>query len=199
MYKPFGGNSLGRATASSGTVINHLVPPRRSAITRVSTARATAAATAHTLTCLRPIGKTTASADAATSQAVVNVTANPGPSGNALAANDWVAIRHAVDGITRLYQVGSIAGTAVTLSANLTVAVTNRDEFWMFGVAADTDPRAGAAHPGFALGANAVTIYTDTVTGVIASIGKDEPILLQSNNATNAGSLDQTTWAYTHE
>lgn len=197
IFGAFGGFSSGTATAAAGTVINALVPPSRNAFTRVSQVRYTAGATAHAVTALRSLGNTTASANAASGQAVVNVTANPGPAGNALAANDWLAIRHAVDGITRVYQVSSISSLAVTLTGNLAVAVTASDKIWMFGVAADTDPRTGAAHVALAAGANATTTYTDDNAGVVASIGKDEPILLQSSNATNAGTINLVTACYT--
>lgn len=197
IWGAFGGRVFGTATATAGTVVNVLVPPVRDAITRVTQVRYTAAATAHTVTALRSLGTTTASAAAATSQAVVNITANPGPSGNALAANDWLAIRHSADGITRLYQVSSISTLAVTLTANLTVAVAAGDRVWMFGATGDTDPRVGGAHPALAMAANATTTYTDDSAGVVCSHAKDEPVMLQSNNATNAGSFNLVTSVYT--
>lgn len=197
MSNAVGGQVYGTATENAGTVINVLVAPKKRYFTRISKLRYTAAATAHTVTAMRPLGTTTASADAATSQAVVNITANPGPSGNALAANDYIAIRHAVDGITRLYVVSSISNLAVTLTANLTVAVTSGDKIWMFGVAANTDPLTGTAHPPLAMGAGAVTELTDDTTGVVCTHTTDQPILLQSNNATNAGTFNLVTAAYT--
>lgn len=197
VWGQFGGKVFGTATATAGTVVNILVPPTRDAITRVTQVRYTAAATAHTVTALRSIGTTTAAATAAISQAVVNLTANPGPSGNALAANDWVAIRHSADGITRLYQVSSISTLAVTMTANFTVAVAAGDKVWMFGVAADTDPRTATAHPGLAMGAAATTTFTDDNSGVACGHAKDEPVLLQSNNATNAGTFNLVTAVYT--
>lgn len=195
----FGGNTLGRTSVAFGTVINHLVPPRRSAYTRLTKLRLTAAGTAHTATILRPLGNTTVAATAAASQTDFTLTANPGPSGNALAANDWIAIRTASDGITRLYRVSSISSLVVTLTGNLTVALAAGDKVWMFGATSDTDPRTGDAHPTFAIPASATTEYSDTVGGVVASVGKDEPILVQSNNATATGALEQTSYSYTHE
>lgn len=193
----YGGNVFGTLTATAGTVINLLIPPRRGAVTRVPQVRYTAGATAHTLTALRSLGRTKASAAAATGQAVVNVTANPGPSGNALAANDWVAIRHSADGITRLYRVSSITALAVTMTVNFAVAVAPGDDVWMMGAAGDTDPRIGAAHPAFALASGATTTLADDTTGVACSHAQDEPVLLQVDNATNAGTLNLATSAYT--
>ena len=194
------GNTNGRVTVAFGTVINSLVPSRKGAFTRISTLKATAAGTAHVATALRSLGRTTFTGAGAASQAVVNLTANPGPSGNLLAANDWVAIRE-TDGITRLYQVSSISTLAVTLTANLTTGVAATgvgvdSALWMFGVAADTDPRTGAAHPGFTVPASATTTYTDNFGGVVASIAADEPILVQSNNATATGIIEQVSYAY---
>ncbi|MGH7291302.1 MAG: hypothetical protein ACREJT_08835, partial [Myxococcota bacterium] len=66
----------------------------------------TCAGTAHTVTCLRPLGRTTIASAGATGQAVANFTADPGVAAayggisNAIAANDFVAIRTASDGVT---------------------------------------------------------------------------------------------------
>lgn len=193
----FGGNALGYGTATAGTVINKLVPPNARGFTRVSTLKVTAGATAHTLTAMRPIGDSTVTAVAAASQAVLNVAAEMGPSGNTLAANDLLAIRSSADGITRLYTVSSVSTLQITLTGNLTTALAIGDSVWNFGVAANTDPVIGAAHPGFNIAAGAQTSLTDDVGGVIASHEHDQPILLQDNNATNAGSIDQVSYSYT--
>lgn len=195
----FAGNTLGSVTAAANTIINALVPPRMGAVARVSTIRATAAATAHTLTALRSIGRTKVAAAAAAAQAVVTLLGDPGVTGNLLAANDWLAIRTRSDGITRLYRVSSITGLAVTLTGNLAVALAIGDDVWNFGIAADTHPRTGTAHPTFALGASAQTTLTDVIGGVAQGLGTDEPVLLQSNNATNAGSIDYVSYSYTRE
>jgi hypothetical protein len=192
----FGGNVFGTATATAGTVINAIVPPRRDAIARVPQLRYTAAGTAHAITGMRSIGRTKVAAAGASGQAVVTVQANPGPAGNALAANDWLAIRHG-DGVTRLYQVSSITGTAVTMTASLAATVAVGDDIWMFGAVSDTDPRIGTPHPQFAAAANATTTLADDTTGVLCSHAKDEPLLLQSNNVTAAGSFNLLTTTYT--
>lgn len=194
----FGGNGFGKKTANAGTAINRLVPPKPQNFTRVSKIVATAGVTAHTVTALRPLGRTKTSAVAAAGQAVVNLVADPGPSGNGIAANDLVAIRE-VDGVTRLYTVSSVSTLAITLTGNLTAGAAKGADFWDFGIATDSDPRTGEAHQAFAVAASATTTYTDTEGGVVASIGVDEPILLQNNNATNAGSIDQVSFAYTRE
>lgn len=191
-----GGNSLGRATQAFGTTIEHLVPPLRGKRTRVSKLRYTAAGTAHTVTGMRPLGTTTVASTAASGQAVVNFTAQP-QSGNNVAANDWVAIRHSADGVTRLYKVSSVSTLAITMTANLSVAAAAGDKIWFFGVAGDTDPVTGTTHPTFSMAASTVVEYTDTVGGVLASHTTDSPLLFQSDNATAAGAFNQTSYAYT--
>lgn len=193
----FGGNTLGYSSVAFGTVINRLVPPNANGYTRVSTLKATAAGTAHTITAMRPIGDSTVTAVAAAGQAVLNVAAEMGPSGNTLAASDLLAIRSSADGITRLYTVSSVSTLEITLTGNLTTALAIGDSVWNFGVAANTDPVIGSAHPTFAIAASAQTTLTDTVGGVIASHEHDQPILLQDNNATATGSVDQVSYSYT--
>lgn len=195
-FPAFGGNSLGRVTQSSGTVINRLVPPRRGAFTRVTKIVYTAAATAHTLTAMRSLGTTTLSAAAAASQAVINLTADPGPSGNGIAANDYLAIEND-DGTVFLDTVSSVSSLAITMTTNLATALSAGQRVWFFGVAANTDPKLLAAHTAFTLTASVTTTYSEPVVGVIASHEENEPILLQSNNATNAGTLEQVTWIHT--
>jgi hypothetical protein len=202
MQNAFGGQSSGSASVAFGTVINVLCQPRVGCFTRVTGIRVTAAGTAHALTGLRPLGRTTVASAGATGQAVVNIAADPGVAAayggisNAIAANDWVAIRTASDGITRLYKVSSVSVLAITMTANLTVAVAAGDLFWFFGVAADTDGRTGNAHPTLTVPASATTQYTDDTAGVVSSIGQYEPILIQDNNITATGTIENVNYAY---
>lgn len=198
------GNSLGRgATVAADTVINRLVPPRAGMLTRVGKVVVTAAGTAHALTALRKIGRTTASAAFASGQAVINLTADPGTltlngvaNANGIAANDYVAVRES-DGITRLYKVSSVSTLAITMTGNFTTGGAAGADVWFFGVAADTDPNTGSAHPAFTVPASATTTLTGQNGGLTASTGYDEPILVQDNNATAAGVIEQIEYAYT--
>jgi hypothetical protein len=194
-----GGNGFGRITATAATKIVRGIPGRVGAFTRLRKLVYLAAGTAHTITVLRSIGRTRANGAAAASQADLVVLADPGPSGNGIAANDRIAIRHAVDGVTRFYTVSAWnSGTrTITLSANLTVAVTDRDHVWMFGVEADTDPSQGEAHPIFPGTASTLVTYDEGDIGVVASNASDEPLLVIVDNATAAGTLQQTTYAHT--
>lgn len=195
------GNGFGYKAAAAGTKINRLILPQKGLYTRVSNLVATGADASHAVTALRQLGRTTTTAAAAATATALPVAADPGPAGNALAANDLLAVRE-TDGVTRLYTVSAVPGSYpgnVTLAAGLTAGVASGADVWDFGVAADSDPRTGEAHPKFVLPAAAQATFTDRENGVVASVGKDEPILLQHSNATVAGSIDQTSFGYTLE
>lgn len=192
----FGGNGFGSQTQTAGTRIRQLIPPRQRGIARITRVVYTAAGTAHTLTFARPIGRTTASVAAASGQAVINLTADPGVTGNLIAANDLVAVRE-TDGVTRLYIVSSVSGLAVTMTSNFTAGVAAGASVWNFGLLTDTDPRTGLAHPTLLPPASATTTYEDREGGVIAGHEPDAPLLVDSNNASAAGTLQQVSWSYT--
>lgn len=195
----FSGNGVPSQTQTAGTLIVQLIPPHREGVTRITKAVYTAAATAHTMTIARAIGRTTASSAAASGQAVINLTADPNTSvggSNAIAANDILAIRE-TDGVTRKYVVSSVSTLAITLTTNLTAGAASGADVWSFGVLGDTDPRSGAAHPTLTLPASATTTYEDREAGVMASFARDEPLWVSINNATNAGTLVQLSYAYT--
>lgn len=194
----FGGNGVGGLTAAAGTRIRFLIPPVVRGYTRITKLVYTAGATAHTLTVPRPIGKTTANGSAAAAQAVINLTADPGPTGNLIQANDLLAIRE-TDGVTRLYIVSSVATLAITLTTNLVAGVANLASVWNFGILGDTDPITGRAHPTLRGIVLVTTTYEDREGGVIAGHEVDSPVLVDSDNATNAGVLEQLSWSYTRE
>lgn len=195
----FGGKTHGKVTAAAGTVFTACLQPRAGGFTRVSTLRYSTGNTAHTITMMRPIGRTTAAAAANAATNTLTLTADPNPSGNALAANDYIAVRES-DGITRQYTASAWNSTTkvVTINSNFVAAVAVGTKVWGFGVIGDTDPNAGGAHPTVPSGAaNTTVTYTDAVGGVVASHEQDSPILLHSGNATGAGSIDVVNYAYT--
>jgi hypothetical protein len=192
----FGGNGDGGKTAAANTEITYLVPPHASGYARVSKLAYTSAGTAHTLTCMRPLGRTTAAAVAASGQAVVSLAAQP-QSGNNVAANDYIAIRHSADGVTRLYKVQSVSSLDITMTANMGAAVAVGDKVWFFGAIGDTDPQTGRAHPALLPPVSTTTTYEDREGGVVATHAKDDPIAVHSGNATAAGTIAQISWSYT--
>ena len=191
------GDNAGRKTASAGTAIPLGIPCRKGAFTRLLKLVYTTTGTAHSLACMRSLGRTTTSADAAASQAVVNVTANPGPSGNSLSANDYVMYRTDA-GLFVVDTVASISSLAVTLSSSLSVALTAGADLWMFGLYTDTDPRTGVAHPLFSNAATATDrSHSEDLVGICCAHETDEPLLLYSTNGTNAGVIEMAVYAHT--
>ncbi|AWM38711.1 hypothetical protein GobsT_30980 [Gemmata obscuriglobus] len=192
----FGGNGTGNLTQSAGTRIRYLIQPNRNGRARVTKCVYTAGATAHPLTFARPLGRTTASAAAAAGQAVINLTSDPGPSGNGIAANDLLAIRE-TDGVTRLYTVQSVSALAITLTSNLVAGAAAGAKVWNFGLVTDVNPADGVAHPSISGIAGQTTTYEDREGGLFATFVTDDPILFDSGNATNAGTLQQLNWSFT--
>jgi hypothetical protein len=209
-------NAYGSLTQTQGTVITRLVEPRANTVTRLRYVSYTAAATAHTLTVMRPFNFTKLTAAAAASQAVVNIAANPGnysalaqngvtprTGNNLMAANDFVAYQ-ASDGTWVLDTVSSISSLAVTLTTNVpTGGVAANTVLWWFGIISDTNPNTALAHPQFALADSATTTFgseSDNTAGWLGSVpglsclgmsGVGEPLILHSGNATNAGTLNR--------
>lgn len=191
----FAGNGTGTLTQTAGTKIRYLIQPNKQGKARVSKVVYTAAGTAHALKFLRPIGRTTASAAAAAGQAVINLAADPGVSGNLIAANDVLAIRE-TDGVTRVYTVQSVSTLAITLTGNLVAGAAAGAKVWNFGVEADVNPADGVTHPSFAGTASTTVTYEDRENGVVATFNVDDPILFSSDNVTAAGTLNMLSFGY---
>lgn len=202
MMNSFAGNGLGRHTAAADTPFRALIPPDTRGFTRLTRLiYLLPESLEHTLTICRKIGDTTTSSAAATGQPVVNLTANPGPSGNALAAGDYIAIRE-VDDVTRLYKVLSVASLAFTLTTNLVAGADAGAKVWDFGISTDTCPATGRAHDQLVAFAwpTVDTAYWERVDnegGLFASFEVDDPIMIESDNPTEQGYLEYVGWAYT--
>lgn len=217
-----GAQAYGAVTANANTVITRLVEPKPGCITRIRYLSYTAGATAHTLTVMRPLNKTTLTAAASAAQAVVNIAANPGgyaalarngvtprTADNLLAGSDFVAYQ-ASDGTWVLDTVSSISSLAVTLTTNVpTGGLAAGTVLWWFGIITDANPGNAAVHPQFALTDAVTTTFgsaDDNYAGWIGSLppynalgmtGFGEPIILHSGNATNAGTLNFVSVLYT--
>jgi len=142
---------------------------------------------------------------------------------NNIAANDYVVYQSA-DGNYNITTVSSVATLAITLAGNVpTAGVLKGAPFWFFGITTDTNPADNLAHPAFTLTASATTKLFgidpgDTMAGGIGSIapaigigalystsngawplnGQNEPIILHSDNATAAGTLEKVTAVYSN-
>lgn len=191
----------GALTASAGTVINYLVPARKRLKTVLEYVNYKTGSTAHTLTVLRDqtpraTAKITATAAAATGQAVVAFSSTAitraGAAGT-VAANDWVALESS-DGSTQLYQVSSVSSLNVTMTANISPSVNKGARIWCFGAPADHS--TVAAFPAAASTTTTITDGVNGIAGVISGNDEYEPLLVQSNNATTAGTINQVAAVY---
>jgi hypothetical protein len=199
------GNIRTNITATADTVINVVIPPNSAGRTCITKVRYTAQGTAHTLYAMRPLGETTVSSAAAASQKVINIKADPGDysstsatSDNALAANDWLVIQND-DGTCFADKVASITGLAVTMTTNLGAALSAGNKVWDFGVVGDTDPQNLLPHPSWPslLAASTSTnLPISSADFLVVGHAASRPILLQSNNATAAGTFIEVCWKY---
>lgn len=213
-FRSFG---FGRITQTAGTIIIRLVPGMKNLRTKVTKAVVTNSTTAHTLTFMRPLGKTTLSAAAAAAQTTIVLSVDPGnysaaataagrptPSvaNNLLASGDYFAIR-GPDGV---WFHSLINGTPVTASDGKCTIVSTANvptgglpagsTFYTFGVLTDTDPRTGIVHPLFTIPVSATTTFDGGNGSVAETIDQNEPIMIQENNATAAATLEQVSGVY---
>lgn len=196
VYQCFGGGILGKASAAADTVYYAVVPGDPRGFTRIGGFQYNCGNTANNFTFLRPIGRTTV-AVAATSGSTLTLTADPSPSGNTIAAGDQVVIKYA-DGTYRRSQVSAWNGTTkvVTLTANIAANIDALAKFWMFGVAADTDPTTGLAFPVYTPTVNTVANVEFYGGGVVGGQAGD-PLLIYNPNATAATTLNHAGYGYT--
>jgi hypothetical protein len=174
----------GKKTETAGTVITRLIEPMEGCFTTLVDFEYTCGTTAHTLTVMRPLGKTYASAAAAAGQAVINVEHNPGTyndfgtvntANNGIAGNDYVVYQTA-DGNYVVDTVASVSTLAITMTGNVpTAGVAKGAPFWFFGVIGDTNPADNQAHPQYTLAASSTThLFGDkpglAVAGAVGSV-----------------------------
>ncbi len=197
----FGGNVVSNKTATAATVINVIVPPHKQGRGYCVSYFYTPGANDHVLTVMRPLAKTSLSAGAAASQAVINLLADPGASlatANPISANDWLVIQND-DGTVFAAQVSSVAGLAVTLTASLTYAIKAGATVWFYGVKTDTDPANGIVHPQFKMPTGSQAVFpplTGNANFFVASHEVNQPLLMQSDNVTAAGTMNEMIYQY---
>lgn len=182
-------DSYGSLTQTAGTVITRLVPPRTSLRARVTDLIYTAAATAHTITMMPALLKGKITQDAASGQAVIKIESVPtNPlDGSVLAANDIVSFQYE-DGAWDLGTVSSLSGTSITLTANLSKAVDAESAIYFHFAPADhANRRYTAAASG---------TLTITNGNLCTCPAKSYPIIVHSDNATNAGTLLKLGYTY---
>lgn len=223
----FGAFARGKATQSANTVITQFIPPYvppsgapvgsgktsdpyvNNGIWHVTDFVYRVSTTGHTITVMRPLNYTTLSADASASQAVVNISADPGlyqtsgrwkyalpnaqtaPStaNNAIAASDYVMYQAAA-GQWVVDTVSSVSSLAITLTNNLPTGGAKKGAlFYFFGITTDTDPATNEAHVQFDITAgSALGEYKlQSQSGLWHGLHQGDPAIFHSSNATAQG------------
>lgn len=129
----------------------------------------------------------------------------PGPlcADNLIAANDYLVIETSIPGQFYASKISAATtnsdGTVtVTLStAAPTGGIPIRARIFYLGITTDTDPRTNEAHPTVVSGASSATVtYGGDGSPVQQTLASEEPILINSNNATGAGFLNTVSGIY---
>lgn len=185
----------GNLTQTAGTRIQALVPGRKGLLTYISFIEYKDAGTAHTITLMAKVSETTLTAAVAASGTVIPIAADPGTSATGtIAAADLVAVQLA-DGSWHGSAVSSVSSLNITLSTALPAGTGKNAlsgaRFIFYGAAGDS-PHANNT---FLSGTGSASVYFPNNNGGLPpgclqkSYGSDEPIWLDSGNATNAGNL----------
>ena len=195
-------------TESSGTAIVDLVPSVPGMIPRLTDFAYKCGTTAHNTRWLRAVAKTTAAANAAAGQLVIEFAdtgAMKSPSDGSdetIAANDFVVYQVAGgnDTVVEEYNsVASVSGNLVTMNTNLAKKVETGGTIWIFGEI------ARAVHVTHLAEVSAVNTRVQlTVQGGIpgqvdqfnTTDGAGDPCLFHSDNLTAAGALKHASGLY---
>ena len=188
-------------TETAGTAIIDILKPRKGCKVRLKRFVYTPAGTDHTLVVMLAQGRTTLSAAALASQAVINLTADPGTGTTSwvIAGSDYLVVEKPYSaGSARTFhiaKVSSVSTLAITLTANVpTGGFSSGAKVWFFGAAADTQ------HPTWAMTASAQrTPIDDNWFGAVGALQNDDPVMLYVANATNAGTLNYAQGIYIME
>lgn len=200
-----GAFSYGTSTATAATAFSQLIPPFQNRKTRITSVSYRCGSTINNLVLMRPLGHTTVTTAVAEAGTVINLTANPGVTGNAAASNDWFAVE-LVDG---RYQYGTF--TLSTLAATVTAVAAGTGgiaagaKFWWFGLPADT------GHITITPAASTTREYTDLYGGLLTTglptkdydediysnrSGNGDPAIVYCANATAQCWIDRVSGYY---
>lgn len=187
-------DTYGSVTAAGGTAFTLAIPPRADAYTFILGLLYENGATAHTLTILRVQETCSIVADAAAGATTWIVNDMPHDAANGVVASgDYWLVEHG-DGTLGTYVTSSISGNTVTSGA-LSKMIAIGAKAWYMGAAGDANGTQFtiSASKDRALPASGGGDFRNLLA---RSTEKNEPLLIYSNNATNAGILVSTTRAY---
>ena len=179
-------------TESLGTAIDEEIPGQNGKRLALVGFDYLCGSTAHTLKVLHcgslAGSRTTASADAAISQAVLNVTDAPtDPAGNATASGDIIAYQ-VTGGGWEFNIVSSLSTLAITLTNNIAIAVLSGAAVRIFGVIGD------GFNFSFGLTASVVTHFDDTILCQAPFVG--DPLYVSNANPTAQSFQNNLLFAY---
>ena len=186
--KKIGSHGYKKETAA--TVIEQAIDPVSGHRAVIWALAATAGTAALILYMMHPT-RTTINGAVASGITTVVLTADPlDPSGNIIAASDYVCFQKA-DGTWQYGAVSTWTATTLTvvLAAALTGALLDDAQFFNFGAVGDT------GHSQYALGAAAQTVVTQDVP-IIAAPHKGYPIKIINPNTTDTNHNDFITYGY---
>jgi hypothetical protein len=133
--------------------------------------------------------KNTASAAAAIGDTVINVTNAPkDPAGNATASGDIIAYE-CTDGTWEFNKVDSLDTKAITVATALAKAVAKDAKVRIIGILADGMCQSLPCSA-------SVTTEFESENGVLFHPDVGEPCVIQDNNATATGTIEQVNMAY---
>lgn len=198
-------DAICNVTAAAGTIFTACIPPRTGARAQVRNFRYTTGATAHNVTMMVPLSRTTVAVDAAAGATTVTLASMPAyPDGTTPAANDYVVLQFA-DGTWTGMIFSAVSGNTLTVAAlaqavNAAAPAANIGGVVMTGRAYLMGaPGTAGDHPRrvFVIPAIGTLPPTDIYHGIWAtSLQNGDPILIHSDNATNAGTLSWCNYSY---
>lgn len=193
--------------------------PNLRGVTHITDLVYTAGSTAHDVVLMRPFNWAYVNGAVAKNATAVVLTDDPGvystnykyplpagqaaPAGtadNAIAAGDCVAVQ-LTDGTWHVTTVASGSYSALVLTdatPNITGGgIADGSIMYFFGVAANTDPATGLAHPVLtSVASTRVNLLQDAANSYFAALHAGDPLLVYSANASNAGILSLVSGLY---
>lgn len=185
------GDGYGSLTASAGTAIVRVIPPKAKRYSRADGFIYDCAATAHSITFMPTLAETTVVTDAAAGSATIKVTNLPAATeSGAAAAGDFIVTQNE-NGTFVAYHIASISGSTITVTVSvgdadgsgLTVKVLADTPVYFMGTPGDHTKRQ------YLMVASVRNTVFPPRGYVAMGVVQNTPILCHSNNATNAGVL----------